>query len=301
MREGETVDKKEKAYELYLKGYKLIDISNEIGVKESTLRSWKKRGDWDNATAQRNGVPKSKKKCNVAKKNVAKCNETVAENENDIEVEKLTGKDVREVMQNNELTDKQKLFCVYYMRDYNATHAYQKAYGGIYSTSMVQGSKLLSNPKVKEEINRLKAKFMEGELVDAKELNKKLVQKYMNIAFSDITDYVSFGKKKVQVGKKKGKPEYINVNYVDLKESTEVDGTLITEIKEGKDGVSIKLASKDNALKWLADHYCFLTQEQQARIDMMKSKTVQEEETETEGDGFIEALEGKVDEVWEKE
>lgn len=301
MREGETVDKKKKAYELYLKGYKLIDISNEIGVKESTLRSWKKRGDWDNATAQRNGVPKSKKKRNVAKKNVAKCNETVAENENDIEAEKLTGKDVREVMQNDELTDKQKLFCVYYMRDYNATHAYQKAYGGIYSTSMVQGSKLLSNPKVKEEINRLKAKFMEGELVDAKELNKKLVQKYMNIAFSDITDYVSFGKKKIQVGKKKGKPEYISVNYVDLKESTEVDGTLITEIKEGKDGVSVKLANKDNALKWLADHYCFLTQEQQARVNMMKSKTIAEEEIETESDGFIEALEGKVNEVWEEE
>ena len=295
------MDKKKKAYELYLKGYKLIDISNEIGVKESTLRSWKKRGDWDNATAQRNGVPKSKKKRNVAKKNVAKCNETVAENENDIEAEKLTGKDVREVMQNDELTDKQKLFCVYYMRDYNATHAYQKAYGGIYSTSMVQGSKLLSNPKVKEEINRLKAKFMEGELVDAKELNKKLVQKYMNIAFSDITDYVSFGKKKIQVGKKKGKPEYISVNYVDLKESTEVDGTLITEIKEGKDGVSVKLANKDNALKWLADHYCFLTQEQQARVNMMKSKTIAEEEIETESDGFIEALEGKVNEVWEEE
>ena len=88
-REGETVDKKEKAYELYLKGYKLIDISNEIGVKESTLRSWKKRGDWDNATAQRNGVPKSKKKRNVAKKNVAK---TVATRNNEFKKTNKTSK-----------------------------------------------------------------------------------------------------------------------------------------------------------------------------------------------------------------
>lgn len=49
------------ARELYAKGLKLIEIAGTLGVKEGTVRSWKNRYDWDNATLQKN-------KRNVAKK-----------------------------------------------------------------------------------------------------------------------------------------------------------------------------------------------------------------------------------------
>ena len=51
----------EQARELYAKGLKLIEIAGTLGVPEGTVRSWKNRYDWDNATLH-------KKKRNVAKK-----------------------------------------------------------------------------------------------------------------------------------------------------------------------------------------------------------------------------------------
>lgn len=53
--------KVDKAYELFKKGNKLIDISKELDIPEGTIRSWKNRYKWDSATLQ-------KDKCNVAKK-----------------------------------------------------------------------------------------------------------------------------------------------------------------------------------------------------------------------------------------
>lgn len=51
--------RKEKARELFLQGLKLIEISEQLGIPEGTIRSWKNRYKWD---------------CNVAnkKRNVAK-------------------------------------------------------------------------------------------------------------------------------------------------------------------------------------------------------------------------------------
>ena len=43
----------EQARELYAKGLKLIEIAGTLGVPEGTVRSWKNRYDWDNATLQK--------------------------------------------------------------------------------------------------------------------------------------------------------------------------------------------------------------------------------------------------------
>lgn len=45
---------------LYDKGLKLIDIANQLGIPEGTIRSWKNRYNWDCNVA--------KEKCNVAKR-----------------------------------------------------------------------------------------------------------------------------------------------------------------------------------------------------------------------------------------
>ena len=60
-----------------------------------------------------------------------------------------------------------------------------------------------------------------------------------------------------------------------FKQSEDVDGTLITEVKQGKDGASIKLVDKMKALQWLADHMDIATAEQKAKIEQIKAKTEQ--------------------------
>ena len=50
----------EQAHEMYQQGAKLVEIANQLGLPEGTIRSWKNRQKWD---------------CNVAngkKRNVAK-------------------------------------------------------------------------------------------------------------------------------------------------------------------------------------------------------------------------------------
>ena len=88
-----------------------------------------------------------------------------------------------------------------------------------------------------------------------------------------------------------------------FKQSEDVDGTLITEVKQGKDGASIKLVDKMKALQWLADHMDIATAEQKAKIEQIRAKTAimsGTSEEETEDDGFIEALKGEVADVWEE-
>ena len=65
------------------------------------------------------------------------------------------------------------------------------------------------------------------------------------------------------------------VNTVKFKQSEDVDGTLITEVKQGKDGASIKLVDKMKALQWLADHMDIATVEQKAKIEQIRAKTEQ--------------------------
>lgn len=50
----------------------------------------------------------------------------------------------------------------------------------------------------------------------------------------------------------------------------------------GKDGISIKLADKMKALLWLADHMDMATEEQRAKIDLLKKQAqsdIEEEDT----------------------
>lgn len=189
--------------------------------------------------------------------------------------------DVEQVMNNPDLTDKQRLFCLHYVRCFNATKAYQKAYRCSYETAMVRGSEILRNVKVRDEIHRLKQNRLNREMLDEHDI----FQKYMDIAFADITDYVEFGREEIQVMSAFGPVEIKDpetgekvplkktVNTVRFRESSEVDGTLIAEVKQGKDGASVKLMDRMKALNWLAEHMDLATDTQKAQIDQMKANT----------------------------
>ena len=285
-------EKVDKAKKLYLKGEKLIDIANQFGLSEGTVRSWKSRYNWDCNVA--------KEKCNVAKKKKQK--------------EKRSVKEVQHVMENAELTDKQRLFCLHYIKCFNATKAYQKAYGCSCETAMVAGPRMLGNVRVRNEITNLKQNRYQREFLSEADI----FQKYMDIAFADITDFLDFGTEEVPVmaldgpvkikdpetGEEKTLTKAINV--VHFKSSNEVDGSILSEVKQGKDGASIKLADRMKALDWLSKHMNIATDEQKARIEqihaqteLLKAKAQADDIEEAADDGFLEALKDTAASDWE--
>ena len=253
----------EQAKTLYDKGLKLIDIANQLGIPEGTVRSWKNRYNWD---------------CNVAKekRNVAKVKKNKKQNQ-----EEPSADEVSSIIDNPELNDKQRLFCVHYIRCFNATKAYQRSYGCDYRTAQSNGYKLLTNTYIKQEILRLKQERLNREFLSESDI----FQKYMDIAFADITDYMEFGIEEVPVMAMYGPVKVENpetkekeilkkkVNVARFKNSSEVDGTILAEVKQGKDGASIKLADRMKALQWLSDHMNMATEEQAAKIAQMKAQT----------------------------
>ena len=156
---------------------------------------------------------------------------------------------------------------------------------------------MLVNASIQEEIKRLK----QAKLNQATLEPEDIFQKYMDIAFSDVTDYLAFGRKEIVVDTDEdGNEVTAEINYVDFKDSNQVDGTLISEVKQGKDGVSIKLADRMKALQWIADHMDLATEEQRAKIALLKAKVTSDDEEEgQEDDGFIDALKGQVNDIWE--
>lgn len=285
-------EKVDKAKKLYLKGEKLIDIANQFGLSEGTVRSWKSRYNWDCNVA--------KEKCNVAKKKKQK--------------EKRSVKEVQHVMENAELTDKQRLFCLHYIKCFNATKAYQKAYGCSCETAMVAGPRMLGNVRVRNEITNLKQNRYQREFLSEADI----FQKYMDIAFADITDFLDFGTEEVPVmaldgpvkikdpetGEEKTLTKAVNTVY--FKPSSEVDGSILAEVKQGKDGASIKLSDRMKALEWLSKHMNIATDEQKARIEqihaqteLLKAKAQADDIEEAADDGFLEALKDTAASDWE--
>lgn len=190
----------------------MAELARKHGVKPGTLRSRKNREKWGESVA-------------TEKKNVA------------------TVKRPKMVIENKDLTEQQKLFCLLYLKYFNATKAYQEAYQVDYKTANANAYLLMVNNGIKEELTRLKAEMQQDMYMSVKDL----VKEYAKQAFADITDFVEFGQ-----------TEYIDEggmqrkrSYVLLKDSEEVDGTLVQEVKQGRDGVTVKLHDKQRAMEAL--------------------------------------------------
>lgn len=237
----------------YMLGMKYKDIAEKYNVSLNTVKSWKKRHDWN-----RKGVHTKSERVHP-KKEVEKPQLEV-ESEDD-----------------SNLTDKQKLFCLYYVKYWNQTKAALKA-GYSKDTARFTASNLMKKPHIKKEIDRLKKSIRDGLSFEP----MAIFQKYLDIAFSDGNDYYEFGREEVPVMGPFGPieievdgklvPLTKIVNTIRFKESDEVDGTLISEIKQGRDGVSIKLLDKMKALQWLSDRSDFLTDEVRRKLDLENEK-----------------------------
>ena len=237
---------------------KLVEIASQLEVPAGTVRRWKSTYHWD--SEQQNERSEKKSERSESKKSVMK---------------KAVADEVKQVIQNTDLTDKQQLFCIHYIRCFNATKAYQKAYGCGYTTAVINGPALLGNTRIKEEILQLKQDRLNREFLNESDI----FQKYMDIAFADINDFVD-----------------ISAGFVTAKDG--IDGTIVSEVSNTQSGVKIKLADRMKALQWLTDHMDLATEKQKAEIALLKAKVQTDDGEEIADDGFLDALNGTAAEDW---
>lgn len=230
MKGSEIVESHEKAEKDYMAGMKYKDIAEKYGTTINTVKSWKKRYGWN----RKEGAHKKEKVCTQNKR---------VERVAPVQPEDGT----KETLQNDELTPEQQMFCIYYSRTFNATQSYLKAYGCNYETALRAGPRLLGNVGVRAEIERLR-EIKRQQIVVSEE---DIVELQMRIAFSDIGNYISFGKTEIET--KSG--EVIEVNSVDLKESIMTDTQLVRKVSEGKNGISIEVEDRQKAISWLTKYF----------------------------------------------
>lgn len=242
------------------------DIAIELSKDDSLVRRWKRLDKWDN---ELNGHVTNETKSHVT--NQKKRKPQVKKQK-----ERATESDELLSNENGELTDKQWLFCLYYTKYWNATKAYQKVYESTYETARSEGSRNLAKPSIREEIERMKNEIAENVMIDG----RVVLQKYIDIAFADMGDYTTFGVEEEIVydddGFPKvdanGNPKKYSYSYVRLKDSRETDTSLITEVRQGKDGISIKLADKMKAMEFLAKHTNLLNDRELQQLKIEKER-----------------------------
>lgn len=238
---------------------KLKDIADQLGISEGTVRGWKNKDKWDehlNGTFQseeRNAPNKTERSKTVREQSMPP---PVVDVEAD------------------ELTDKQRLFVMEYLRDFNATRA-AMAVGYSKKTAYAIGWENLRKPQIQVEIKRQKEVMIDELGVGV----QRVIAEYMKIAFADISEYVDFGQQDVPMFTEEGAPildpktgEQMTYkrNFVAFRNSEEVDGTLISEVKQGKDGVSVKLHDKMKALAALEKYLGFMTEQDRLRVEKLK-------------------------------
>ena len=289
---------RDKAKELYIQHNGEItnrEIASQLNIDEKKVAVWKQRDNWDNTSKKNNVVQQKSKSCTTKKNNNKKSTSK--------EEKEPISQAVKELMKNEKLTDKQRLFCIYYSKCFNATKAYLKAYECDYITANSNASKLMVKTSIKAMIDQLTQVTINKEV-----LKRSLLQKYIDIAFSDIKEYMEFGTETIE-----GKNGDFELSVVKLKDSNGVDGTLISEVSQGKDGIKIKMLDKMKAMDFLSKHTNLLSDEEKTKLDI-EYKRIQNEklkaevakvtgndEPQIESDGFIEALNGKTAEVWNDE
>lgn len=242
----------------YLAGMKYKDIAEKYDVALSTVKSWKTRNNWQR-------TKKSKKSTRTKSKSMRTKTQKVAHSRSPDLLEELAD--------NNELTDKQKAFCMYYLQRYNATWAYQKAYGVSYKSARTLGPKMLANVGIKKQLTELK-KQQSAELYATA---NDIMLNYLKQAHSDITDVLEFKTVKrlkwvkipddtgeyedmdghyrldPKIDPETGEQAFYYENLVLLKDSNEIDTSNIKSIRINDGEAVVEMYDKQKAMKELLE------------------------------------------------
>lgn len=154
------------------------------------------------------------------------------------------------------MTEKQKKFADEYLIDLNATRAYKAAYKSVKNdnSAMAGASRMLRNVKVATYIEEKMAERAERTEIKQDDVVKELAK----IGFAQITDYV----------------EVQNINgfeKVIIKPTDEIEKEkigAIAGIKEGRNGIEIKMNDKVKALELLGKHLGMFTEKQEIKAQI---------------------------------
>lgn len=199
---------------------------------------------------------------------------------------KAKEKELEFALENSQkLPERELLFCLFYARDPVAGTAAKKA-GYSPQSSYQIGWQLLQKPRIRKEIDRLKKIKLESAIFGPEDL----IEKHMRIAFSNITDVLEFGRVEVAVmgpfgpvkvkDPKTGEEVVLTkiINDARFKESSEVDGGIISEVKVGRDGASIKLYDAQKSMDWLDKYFELNPQDRHKKDYDRKKLELQEKE-----------------------
>ncbi len=213
---------RDQAYELYKNSKGLMplrEIARQLNVPEKSVSGWKCKDKWDD---QINGVLHTKikdKRSTPKSKRVVKAL-------------------IDEVDENEELSEQEKLFVLYYLECFNAKQAYIQAGFKVNTdgSARVGACRLMKKPKIINEIKRLQA--LRKELLFANEAD--IIERLQRIAFADINHVVNISK---------------NGREITMKSAEEIDGSLIESIGNDKFGIKIKMSDRMQALNLLFKYY----------------------------------------------
>jgi len=157
------------------------------------------------------------------------------------------------------LTGKQKMFVLEYLVDLNATAAARRA-GYSEKTAEIIGHENLRKPNIQAAIGEAQQKREKRTEITS----DKVLQQLAKIAFGDIKDFVAFENARVErdIGEdEEGNTIKLIKEYsaVKIRPSDEVDGTLLAEVSETKDGLKIKRHDSLKALELIGKHLGMFT------------------------------------------
>lgn len=215
------------------------------------------------------------------------------------------------------ITAKQKRFCDEYLVDLNATQAAIRA-GYSKKRASEQAYQLLQKTTVQNYIQGRKA-----DRVERTEITQDFVlRELMAIASVNATDYARIVEKNataevdgriIQLYDSEGNPVmYRTVEPILTEELTDIQKKALRVIKKGRDGFEIQPYDKLKVLELLGRHLGMWdkktemdNEEQRARIEKTKAETSrikgEEPGENAQDDGFLEALRGEAQSVWEEE
>lgn len=269
----------------YLAGMKYKDIAEKYGVALSTVKSWKTRNGWQR-------TKKAKKSTRTKPKSMRTKIEKVARSRSPDILEELAD--------NDELTDKQKAFCMYYLQRYNATWAYQKAYDVDYDTARAHGSRMVANGNIKQQLAKLKKQQSMDLYADANDI----LLKYLQQATADVTDVLEFKTiKKLKWSKvhdpegdyeddagpyrldpwidpQTGEQGFYYESIIVLKDSSEIDTANIKSVRIDKGQPVVEMYDKQTAMRELLD------------------RLPEPDNSVADDDGFIQAIEKAIPGIW---
>ena len=213
------------------------EVANTLDVDEKKIATWKTRDKWNCSTTKKENVVQQNKKCSTTKETVAK---------------KEIKEEIIETLADSELTGKQRLFCIYYMQNFNATQSAIKA-GYSKETAYQIGFENLRKPQIKKYLMELKELYTQDDYLET----KRILERHKQITFADVKDFTEFKIEKVFecYDEETGKPVFRNIFQFRIKDDIEIDGTLIKKIGMGKFGPVIELEDRSKSLDFLSKFY----------------------------------------------